>query len=631
MKIIANFLLRIERFLGRIFERPLEDYGRLPKWIRYGIPVLLIGGYVTLFTVAVSWESIRRYRSDALLEKARTALEGEDIMTAFNTARASLQVDHSNDAPVEFIYELLRDGGASQAFVWGNEVGKRLGYSDDLLLDLARIGLRHNLIFDLRPILLHLRERNPTNTDVRIASARIHLNDRQPTRALAEIQEILAAEPENVAAHELALIAGLQTRDIEFLAELQPRWREFTSREDALGLVATRNLLRLNLSDPELLEQLESHPLATRDDRVLVTNIQISNQTDDVDELLNNLATHFDFENPQDRTQWVLILALHNLNGRIIRFVEDPTAEESGRIAWEYLLALIAEERADEAVEILSQFTRRDLNLSETQFSYLRTAAESEVAGDFSPYTLTSVLRDSSPSDWALIERDLQKRGVDEGLLVFHEHMSRSFEAPEVGNAYLLLRAYEAGDEIEVRLILRDRRLADFARAPGTTAWFAAYLRLVLDIRVEDLNQEIQEIIPITGRFPLYRNLIALMYARMGQPQAARAVITRIEQRIEDIPAFLLMTSAILENRLLRTASDLRLLDYIDLRLRLETEKKLLDSIRRSSERALSGAPGSSDSETPPPDTAPPAAPAQTNPVDASGAEPTTTSPASAQ
>ncbi len=588
MKFLASLLLRIERFLGRLFERPLEDYGRLPKWIRYGLPILAITGYLAVFTAAVSWESIRRYRSDALLEKARTALAEEDIATAFNTARASIQVDTRNDAPVEFIYELLRDAGATQAFVWGNEVGKRTGYTNELLLDLTRIGLRGNLIFDLRPILLHLRERDPDNLDVRIASARIHLNDRQPDRARNELRTILAEAPENVPAHELALAAGLQTRDVEFLAELQPQWREFTSREDLLGLVAIRNLLRLNLSDPELLEQLVTHPLATRDDRVLVTNIRLSNQSGDADTLLTDLATEFDFTDPGDRTRWVLILALHNLNTRIIRFVEDPTAEENGRIVWEYLLALIAEDRADEAIETLTQFTRRDLNLTETQYAYLRTAAESEVSGDYSPYTLTSVLRDSSPSDWALIERDLQKRGVDEGLLVFHEHMSRSFEAPEVGNAYLLLRAYEAGDEIQVRLLLRDRRLADFARAPGTTAWFAAYLRLVLDIRVEDLNQEIQEIIPITGRFPLYRNLIALLYARMGQPQAARAVITRIDQRIEDIPSFLLMTSAILENRLLRTASDLRLLNYIDARLRLETEKNLLDSIRRSSERALS-------------------------------------------
>ncbi|MGF1531101.1 MAG: hypothetical protein ACFCU4_07045, partial [Puniceicoccaceae bacterium] len=492
---LSKILLKIETFFLDRFERPISEYHRLPRWFRLAFQSLVIGGFIGLSILFFGWDSIKRYRATAILNEAVQLKEAGQFQDSFEKARTALRVDPTFNDPVSFIYEMTYPLGIPDSLVWGMENGKRLGYTEDQMLELIEIGIRFERFFDVRPLILHLRERLPDDQRVQIALARLYLHDGEPLKALEIAENFIPKDPENPTLHQLGFDAAISSRSVEFLEKMGPLWFEYINREDELGITALRILTRLDQSNSTLLSKLEVHPLADRGDRVFVANFKIRNRPQDADAILQSIKPEFNLDQVNDRALWTSLLAIHRLYDEIIESIKDPREHRNGRITWEYVSALLELGRAQEAIKLFNESTRRELGLTRAHFDYLRSIADKEQSGEYSTYSLTSVLRNSTPGEWSMIEEDLRKRGQEDALIVFHEHMSRSFDAPETGNAFLLLRAYQTGDEIQLRILLNRENLKSFAQQPGTVAWFAAYLRIILNIRVNELHSEIQDLL----------------------------------------------------------------------------------------------------------------------------------------
>ncbi|MGF1450547.1 MAG: tetratricopeptide repeat protein [Opitutales bacterium] len=589
MKYLRQFLLFVEGEIAMFWAAQKARFSWVPKWVAVTFAGLAVLGVIGLAGLALSWNSIREYRSAQLMNEAEQLESAGQGEAAAKKAEAAFRLDVHAAEPVRFLYEHYRDHHPV-AIDWLEQVIIREGHNQENVMALIDLHLQHGDVNDIKALVLQMAQIAPDDPNVQLAKVRIAMREHRHEDALELLLGLSDAAPDSAEVHETLFEVLMRSGSKPLMEDARVKWQSFVSDTERLGLVALRNLVRSTPRDaPELadwMRQIREHPLRSKQDVLAAVTWQHANESLSWDEARAEVEAELDLNDPDDLTLWAYWLAGQKKSGLILETVPAEQLADNPRLGWEYMLAYIEHKDAQEARDFMSRMGRDQLGLSNAQFEYLQLliGSASEANDGISEQRLRYTLQGSSPLDWALIERDLRLRGEDRALELLFERQAQFRAAPSIGKAALLRQAYQQGDTDRIEQMLRRFRISEFAEVSPAVAWFAGYLRILLRIDLDTLRAELREVATDYPTHPTFQNIYALSFAVEGDHARAGRAAAPLRGPITERPAFLSMAVFMLYAESTGQRPPQEALDLVEPYLKLDQEVRLLQQMRQLAE-----------------------------------------------
>ena len=583
MNWVVHAMLDVEAALYEWYRARRRDFVLLPVWAQWVLPVSVVLLVVAVVALPWGWGAFKRYRSEEMLASAREHHQDGDPATAFEAAQTALVLNPANDAAVVFLADLADELGSPNVVTWRTEQARREGFTPEALLAIAEHALRFGAGWRAAPLLLYLDE--ATVDPLRLARARaaLHMMERNGAAARREVARAWSLAPEDPLTHALLARLVASGEAGELAGEAGAAWERLSVRGDALGRLALKGLIQRGSEDPKRLrahwERLEHHPKATQADRLAAAAWMLENGHRQWERVRAELQPTGSDRTDAEWLQWVRWLEHLGRSEAVVGALKDDF-HRHGTLARAYIVALLDQGDAARAQEVLDTHSRHQLHLSEGEYAYLEALVQQREAAALSGYQLQEALRQAEGGDWQWIEQDVLRRSDTEAFSALLEQQSRAEDRFARNNATLLTLAYYSGDETRVRRLLSRNPLASFAGADGGVAWFAAYLRWVLEIDTEGLRGAIAELSTRWEAPPAYHNLLGLIYAANGRAEAAASVAVAVAGGRKAVPVDQQMLACLLQAECFGVRPPEGVLTFLESAVRLDAERERLAALR---------------------------------------------------
>lgn len=461
-----------------------------------------------------------KIRANLRAKQASEAFAAGDYRTAFDHAASAFSLNPGDPSTARLRARAALKMQATDAFRLWQPILRDPEVTAEDLSELVVLLAAHRQESALNQVVPELLARDPRNQAGREAYLAMLFKDYQ----FAIVERLTRAWIDEGAtdwfihrsyAQALVSFSDRQQEGIEHLMAL-------SHNDDTTGLEATRFLLRISRGDApagELIDRLQEHPLATREDRLFVHTYRFrTHAVSDFETLESRILDEFDLQLAEDLKTYLGWLARMERFETITQRLTPDDAFQDEDLCRLLLTALIESGRADEAIRLTLE---PSIPMGEVPLLLLRARAfeKQEKPADRSK-ALALAVSVAEIADIPELERELVRSDHGDLLSELYASLMNHARTQPFAVSKRLLSNYRRGFEPELLQALDAVRIVDYEDDAKLLS-FIAYLKLLYNRDpFLDTAHKLEDLLTKHPNVLDFRILLALAHQLDGNDEA---------------------------------------------------------------------------------------------------------------